>query len=183
MTLQETGIIMDILSCAYPRFYADVGREDQYKTMSLWAEMFAEDDVKIVAAAVKALIVSDEKGFPPHIGAVKARIRQLTTPPEITEGEAWALVSMAAKRLDWLNPHREWDKLPEDVRRAIGDISVLVEWAKTDSDTFSTVIASNFQRSYRARRASQREHDALPKDVKKMLQEVGGVLAIGKGNP
>ena len=51
MTIQETGTIMDILAAAYPKFYSsrDV---DMKNVMKLWATMFAEDDVRIVAAAV-----------------------------------------------------------------------------------------------------------------------------------
>ena len=54
MTIQETGLIMDILSTAYPQFYAGARAPDPQKTMALWAEMFASDDVRQVAAAVKA---------------------------------------------------------------------------------------------------------------------------------
>ena len=68
MTRQETGIIMDILATAYPRFYSGPNAPDPVKAVALWAEMFAEDDVAIVAAAVKALIATDDKGFPPTSG-------------------------------------------------------------------------------------------------------------------
>lgn len=56
--------------------------------MRLWAEMFARDDVALVAAAVKALIESDSKGFPPHIGAVKENMRLISGGNEMTEAEA-----------------------------------------------------------------------------------------------
>ena len=52
MTRRQTGIIMDILSTAYPQFYAGADAPDPAKTVALWAEMFAEDDVVMVAAAV-----------------------------------------------------------------------------------------------------------------------------------
>ena len=58
MTRKETGIIMDILATAYPRFYSGPDAPDPAKAVSLWAEMFAEDDVALVAAAVKALIAT-----------------------------------------------------------------------------------------------------------------------------
>ena len=61
MTRQETGIIMDILTTAYPRFYSGQDAPDPRKTVNLWAGMFADDPVKLVAAAVKALIATDTK--------------------------------------------------------------------------------------------------------------------------
>ena len=81
MTRQETGIIMDILTAAYPRFYSSTTGPDMRNAIKLWADMFAHDEVALVAAAVKSVIESDEKGFPPTIGQVKAKLRLLTAPP------------------------------------------------------------------------------------------------------
>ena len=97
MTIEETAQVMDILTTAYPRFYSGKDAPDPEKALMLWASMFEADDVGVVMAAVKALIACDGKGYPPHIGAVKARIRQITIPQEMTEAEAWALVSRAIK--------------------------------------------------------------------------------------
>ena len=90
MTRQETGIIMNILATAYPRFYAGADVPDPEQTLNLWAGMF-DEPVELVAAAVKALIATDSKGYPPHIGAVKAKIRQLTERPQMAPQEAWGL--------------------------------------------------------------------------------------------
>ena len=72
MTIEETGVIMDILTTAYPRFYSGPDAPDRMKTLTLWAEMFVHDDVALVAAAVKALIESDSKGFP-HISVLSRK--------------------------------------------------------------------------------------------------------------
>lgn len=182
MTILETGIIMDILTTAYPRFYAGKDAPDPHKAIALWAEMFADDDVRIVAAAVKALIACDEKGFPPHIGAVKARMRQITELQEQTEIEAWAIVSKAVRRTDWKNPEVQFGRLPEDVRSVLRTPHTLIEWGKVDEDTLATVIASNFQRSYRARRTAVREFNALPSEVKKLVGTLATGLALEDGN-
>ena len=111
MTRQETGIIMDILTTAYPAFYNGRNAPDMRMTVNLWAEMFAEDDVKIVAAAVKALIATDDKGFPPHIGAVKNRIRQISNPDEMTEQEAWTYIAKALRNSSY-NDEEEFSHSP-----------------------------------------------------------------------
>jgi len=169
MTIQETAEIMDILTIAYPQFYNGRNAPDPEKSLALWASMFREDGVVLVVAAVKALIVSEQSNFPPSIGAVKAKIRQITTPKELTEGEAWALVARAVRRLDWLNPGKAFLSLPEDIRQCVHDPSVLVEWGKAEESSLSTVIASNFQRTYRAKKAANREYEALPPDIKTMI--------------
>lgn len=180
MTRQETGRVMDVLVTAYPRFYAGPGAPDPRKAVTLWAEMFRDDPVELVAAAVKALIATDERGYPPHIGAVKAMMRRLSKPDELTELEAWALVLKAIKR-GITGSRAAFDALPDTVRRVVGSPSQLREWAMMAPDTVQSVVASNFQRSYRARAASEKEFSALPEDVKRIALATGGsVKALGE---
>lgn len=186
MTRTETTKILAVLRGAYPAFYRDMGRKEADGVVALWTEMFSEEPYELVAAAVKALIACDEKGFPPHIGAVKARIRQITTPQEMTEGEAWALVQRAVSRGIY-NAREEYERLPKLIQGIVGSHNQLREWAMMDADTVQSVVASNFQRSYRARAAVNREYAALPADVKALVDNMAGKLALegsdGQGQP
>ena len=177
MTRQETGIIMDILATAYPRFYAGPDAPDPEKAVALWAEMFAEDDVAIVAAAVKALIATDDKGFPPHIGAVKAKVRQITQPSGMTPQEAWNLVAKAIRNSAY-DSREEYDKLPKEIQRLVGSPNQLRDWATMDSDTVHSVVASNFQRSFAARQKADNDFKALPRDVQAMIGTVAERMAL-----
>ena len=177
MTRQETGVIMDILATAYPRFYGGAGEPDPRKAVTLWAEMFHDDPVELVAAAVKALIVTDERGFPPHIGAVKAQMRKIVQRDELTEQEAWALVLGALKRGIY-ESKAAFDALPETVRRVVGSANQLREWAVMDSETVQSVVASNFQRSYRERARREREFASLPSDVQKLARRLETAMTL-----
>lgn len=177
MTRQETGIIMDILATAYPRFYAGPDAPDPEKAVALWAEMFAEDDVAVVAAAVKALIATDDKGFPPHIGAVKAKVRQITQPSGMTPQEAWNLVAKAIRNSAY-DSREEYDKLPKDIQRLVGSPNQLRDWALMDSDTVHSVVASNFQRSFSIRQKADNDFKALPRDVQTMIGSVAERMAL-----
>lgn len=168
MTIEETGVIMDILTTAYPRFYSRPDAPDRMKTLTLWAEMFIYDDVALVAAAVKALIETDAKGFPPHIGAVKEKLRLLTAGDEMTEAEAWGLVSKALRNSAY-GSQEEFDKFPPVIKRIVGSPSQLREWGMMDSETVHSVVASNFQRSYKAIAQRERELAKLPPDVKALV--------------
>ena len=183
MRPEETGAVMDVLAAAYPRFYAGVTGPHKKRIISLWASMFEEEPLNLVLAAVKALIAMDEKGFPPHIGAVKAKIRRLSMPELMTEVEAWQLVSKALNRSAH-NAKVEYDKLPEMIQRMVGSPNQLREWALMDRDTVQSVVASNFQRSYRARAKHEMEYQAIPADVKAVIASVAGQLAIeGRDSP
>lgn len=175
MTRQETGIIMDILTTAYPAFYNGRNAPDMRMTVNLWAEMFAEDDVKIVAAAVKALIATDDKGFPPHIGAVKGRIRQISNPDEMTEQEAWTYIAKALRNSSY-NAEEEFSKLPPILQDVVHAPQQLREWARMDEATVQSVVASNLQRSFRAKAQSRRDFEALPKDVQALARTFAAAL-------
>lgn len=177
MTRQETGIIMDILATAYPRFCAGPDAPDPEKAVALWAEMFAEDDVAIVAAAVKALIATDDKGFPPHIGAVKAKVRQITQPSGMTPQEAWNLVAKAIRNSAY-ESREEYDKLPKEIQRLVGSPNQLRDWATMDSETVHSVVASNFQRSFAARQKADNDFKALPRDVQAMIGTVAERMTL-----
>lgn len=168
MTFEETGIIMDILKTAYPRFYSGPNAPDKVKTLRLWAEMFIHDDVALVAAAVKALIETDAKGFPPHIGAVKATLRLLVSDEELTEAEAWGIVAKAIRNSTY-GSQEEFEKFPPVIKRIVGNPAQLREWGMMDSETVHSVVASNFQRSYRTALQREREIAKLPPDVKAII--------------
>ncbi|WP_300606755.1 replicative helicase loader/inhibitor [uncultured Oscillibacter sp.] len=177
MTIEETGIIMDILTTAYPRFYSGPNAPDMMKTLTLWAEMFARDDVALVAAAVKALIESDSKGFPPHIGAVKEKLRLISAGDEMTEAEAWGIVAKALRNSAY-GSREEFDKFPPVIKRIVGSPSQLREWSMMDSETVHSVVASNFQRSYKAIAQREKELAKLPPDVKALVGKLADAKKI-----
>ena len=167
--------IMSVLRGAYPQFYRNIDRKEAEATVGLWTEMFAHDEYPFVAAAVKAMIESDSKGFPPHIGAVKEKLRLLTAGDEMTEAEAWGIVAKALRNSTY-GSREEFDKLPPMVRRIVGSPSQLREWAAMDSEAVHSVVSSNFQRSYRAIAQREREIAKLPPDVRVLV----GKLADAK---
>lgn len=196
MTRQETGIIMNILTTAYPRFYSGQDAPDPRKTMSLWAEMFRDDPVELVAAAVKALIATDDKGFPPHIGTVKASMRKLVQPDEMTEMEAWRLVRQAIRGASMspssrlitaagidnrTSAQKNFEALPPILQRVVGTPEQLAAWEQVEDDKIETVIQSNFMRSYRARAQQEREFQALPQDVRAMIGQAAWRTALEDG--
>lgn len=169
MTREETLAIMGVLKAAYPNYYRDMKRSDAEGVVELWHTMFAEEPAGLVGAAVKAHIATDVKGFPPHIGAIKEAIVKLRRGDEMTEQEAWELVRKATRNGTW-GAKEEFEKLPPVIQRLVGSPNQLREWAQMDADVVQSVVASNFQRSYKVRAASEREMLALPADVRQTME-------------
>lgn len=181
MNRSETSAILTILKTAYPQFYRGIDVKEAERTVSLWHEMFKDDPVDVVAVAVKAMIASRTNTFPPNIGEIKEEIAKMRSPNEMTAIEAWGLVA-AATRNSLYNAQAEFDRLPPTVQRLVGSPLQLREWATMDADTVSSVIASNFQRAYRVRSASDREYMKLPEDIKKVISGVADHLSLGDGS-
>lgn len=174
MDREETLKIMAVLRGAYPGFYRGMTAADAKGIVALWQEMFSAEPYQLVAAAVKALIASDPKGYPPHIGAVKEQVRHISQPEEMTEAEAWAIVSKALKRSTY-NSQEEFAGLPPMLQRLVGSSNQLRDWALMDSSTVQSVVASNFQRSYKVRSAQKQALDKLPPEVLAALPALRGL--------
>ena len=177
MTREETIKVLAVLKAAYPAFYRGMKADELNGIVNLWASQFEGDDYKTVGAAVQAHIATDTKGYPPHIGAIKAAIRKITQPDEMSEMEAWGYVSRALRNSSY-NSIKEFERLPPVVRRIVGAPSQLREWAAMDSDTVQSVVQSNFMRSYRARSQSEQEYLALPAEVKETMAQLADSMSL-----
>lgn len=173
MNYEETLAIMGVLKAAYPQYYRDMKRGDAESVVSLWAEMFKDEPVNVVAVAVKAYIASDTKGYPPYIGAIKDEIVKIKAPKSMTEQEAWMLVKNATRN-GLYGSAEEFEKLPPICKKLVGSPSQLREWATMDSDTLNSVVASNFQRSYKVIEKREKERLALPSDVRGIMAQLSG---------
>ncbi len=154
MNRKETGAVMDTLRVAYPQFYRGNQERESALAVKLWAELFAQDDLKTVLAAVKRLIALDTRGFPPAIGAVKEQIWRLQHPQELDAAGAWALVAKAVNSSDY---EKSFAALPDEVRQAVGSPAQLAQWGRMEESAFQSVAASNFQKNYRERMNRRKE--------------------------
>lgn len=168
MTREETVRLLSVLRAAYPNFYKGMGKKELEGTVSLWAELFLEDDYTLVMTAAKALIVSDAKGFPPVIGQIKDKMRLLSQPQEMGAEEAWRLVQKALSN-GLYGSREEYEKLPERVQGLIGSPAVLRQYAGMDVGELETVVKSHFIKAYREKQEYKKQVDALPEDVKRRL--------------
>lgn len=193
MTREHTLAIMAVLKAAYPGYYRDMKRNDAERIVDLWTEMFKDEPAELVTMAVKTHIASDKKGFPPHIGAIKDAVLKIKSPETMTELEAWSLVRRAIDNAS-ISPssrvfrngeldrrtsaERNFDQLPETLQRLVGSANQLAEWAMMDGAVVNSVVASNFQRSYRARADQIREQLALPGDVRSAMADLTGKMEL-----
>ncbi len=165
MTKKETAQILFLLKEYYPNSFENSSLENR---VTAWHLILQDQPYQLIEAAVIAFVSTDTKGFMPSVGQMKEKALALTAGEEMTELEAWWLVQKALRNSAY-GSVEEFAKLPPVVQRIVGDPRQLQEWALMDADKVQTVVASNFQRSYRV--AVKRDHDyqALPSNIRQFL--------------
>ena len=178
MTRDEATAILAVLKTAYPAFYKNMSDEEIEDVIDLWATMFESDSAKIVTEAVRAYIATDTKGFPPVIGQIKEKIREITHPQEMTEMEAWDLVRRA---ITYYNASEAFANLPLILKKIVGSPNQLREWALIDVETVNSVIQSNFMRSYKAKVAQEKVYAMLPSSTKQLIAGLAQKYSLTEG--
>ena len=168
-----------ILKAAYPGSYNNMTEGDSKTMVALWERQFADEDVRLVTAAVESLIATRTKGFTPTIGEVKEQMHRLRTSEELDAASAWALVSKACANGIY-GYRKEFEKLPPIVQAAVGAPEQLREWAMMDAEVVQSVIASNFQKTYRIIQQRQKELTMLPADIRRMINGTADRLALNE---
>lgn len=165
MTPAETSKILTLIQAEYPHSFDRLDERQMALKAELWEKEFADDPVKLVYTAVRMLFESGIQ-YAPNIGDIRKKMLAISAPAqEITEQEAWALVSKATRNSAY-NSVKEFNRLPPDVQQAVGSPEQLKAWAVMDADTVESVIASNFMRSFKAVSARKKEMELYPQALR-----------------
>ena len=140
------------------------------ETVDVWNMMLSDYDYNLVAMALKAYILSDTSGFAPSIGQLVSKIQTLTKPQELSEMEAWSLVSKAIRNSGY-NSVEEFANLPVLVQRAVGLPDQLRVWA-LDENYNEQVVASNFMRCYRTELNRHYELERMPNEIREFIKNI-----------
>ena len=147
--------------------YPNYKPNDISETVDVWQMMLSDYDYNLVAMALKAYILSDTIGFAPSIGQLVSKIQTITKPHELSEMEAWSLVSKAIRNSGY-NSVEEFAKLPPIVQNAVGLPEQLRTWA-LDENYNEQVVSSNFMRCYRNELARHEELSKMPAEIKALI--------------
>lgn len=173
MTIEETAELLAYFRVMLPQPGGkELTDKDVEQQILGWYGSLAEYDYRIVKQA--GVMCVNTCQFFPTVKNVLEKIAMLTNPDRMSEGEAWALVEKAAANSGY-RAQEEFDALPPEIRRIVGSPRQLYEWGMMPSDEFHSVVASNFQRSYRVLQTREQEMAMLPPSAR----EVAKAIAAG----
>ena len=138
--------MLEIIQTSYPRFYQNTQSSDLVKAVDLWAEIFANDDVAVVATAIKSLIQHLE--FPPTIADVRKEIEKITdtalgVPTAVDE---WNAIRKAIGNSIY-RAGEMFEGLPPVAKAYVGSPNQLRQWA-TAEDFNADVAKGQFLRQH-----------------------------------
>lgn len=173
MNKREVVELMTVLQANYPDSFKGQSDAVVGAKVALWYDMFKNYPKEIVHAAAVAFMATDTKGFMPNVGQINEQIQRMNRKDDRTPDEAWRLVYRAIRNSTYWAAE-EFAKLPEDIQRFVGHPDQLKEWALMEADVVQSVIASNFQRSFKVRQENDRDFAKLPVEVKQFVTRISG---------
>jgi len=176
MTRDETKQILMRIQSTFPNWKP---QSDLRFVVETWHEYLCDYGYEQIRAALKAFTMTDSSGFAPTVGQLIEIMDRLGNSEELSEMEAWSLVSKALRRSIYY-ADSEYDKLPETVKKAVGSPEMLRSWAETDMKSIENVIQSNFMRTYRQEVTRAREMRKIPASVRTLLEGNSGKSLLEK---
>lgn len=165
MTREEFKLIAAGLRATYRREKL----LDDPESFGIWYELLKDLNYETASAAAQAYMMTEH--FPPVPADIRKKALELMTAgTELSEGEAWYMVRRAIMNgiygSEW-----EFEKLPEDVQKAVGTHKQLKIWAM-DENFNESVIQSQFLRSYRQVKERRKGTDLLPQSMQDRLAQL-----------
>ncbi len=121
MTKKDTIQLFAVLIQAYPNFDKFQSDEQIELMVEAWAQLFADDDSRIVGLAVKKHIMTSK--WPPSIAEIREIMTDITHPDLIPPDQAWAAVAdllYSVGEHNYNDAHRQLPALIADTVDAIG---------------------------------------------------------------
>ena len=156
MDRNDVKRIIRIISAAYPSYHRN--EQSLSDAVEVWSLVFAEDHTIAVEAALR-MYLSQPHEYAPTPGQIKEIMFDMSHPDILSEQDAWSMV-LKALRNSLYGASEEFDKLPEDVQKAIGSPAYLRETALSGN---ISVEESHFARRYRTVIQRKKDEEILPR--------------------
>lgn len=165
MTLQEFSALVKGMKAVYtdPKFIPD-----DY-AMTVWYALLKDMTYAQATMAVQRYMSAESRT--PTVADIRRMAAENSTPVDdsISELEAWSIVYKAICNLQWDAPEKEFDKLPDLCKKAIGTAANLREMAQMDTNTVESVEQSHFIRAYRTAKQQRQNYSVLSIGLKQQI--------------
>ena len=168
MNREHAIALFKIFKTAFPRFYADMTRDEAEQTIALWVDMFKGDDPNLVVMASKELL--NTLKFPPTIADVKEKMYSLTS-NEVDNMDLWNELDKAVRNCLY-NTQQVFDGLSPLVKKFVGSPAQLRELAMSNADTFCTVTKGQFLKQIEILKKREKEEKMMLPENRQLIADL-----------
>lgn len=166
MNKDEFKVIIKAMKSVYtdPKFLPDAD------AWNVWFALLGDLPYAQVNIAVQKYMLTEK--FPPTIADIRSAAIEVIDDSEtdMSELEAWAYVRKAMSN-SLYNSQSEFNRLPMACQKAVGDPSVLKDWAMADEMKL-TQIEQRFAYAYRSAVERIKQDAKMPPAIKKQISEL-----------
>lgn len=166
MNRAETIQVITILAGNYDSI-ANKDKKQKEIMFSTWYECLKDLDYKLVEMAVKKTIITSP--YPPTIHEIRKNVAELINPQSEKDNslDAWEEAYKMMSRGLYMTKE-EFETHSPIVKKFIGSLEQLKNYAMTDTDVINTVVKGQFMKQYEILKNRQKELNMLPGDMKEV---------------
>lgn len=165
MTREDCKKLLMIIDASYPNFKV----ENASDTLDAWFYLLQDYEFNQIAIGLKVYIATSGSAFAPSVSELIAASNK---PKQLIDSDVnatWTAVRKAIRRSAY-DSVEEFEKLPDEAKKIVGNPAQLHSWSQMTSESIDTVVASNFRRSFDAITKRNAEIAALPENVRALIQ-------------
>lgn len=169
MTKQEVVKIVTLIVMSYPASERFKDEATLQCMVSVWAQMFKDDNPRLVELAVQRHIATSK--WPPSIAEIRERMVTLQHPELIPPDRAWeAVTDRKASESEWKFEEDAADALPPMIARTVQAIGWYDLWERKEK------ARQTFLELYRPAYERARERAMLPKALTDAVEKTERLL-------
>lgn len=174
MTREETSKLYAVMVIFYPECFRNNSVQEAAAWVNGWTDALSSCTYDQVSMAFKMYMQGANCKFPPKPGELIALINR-TNPDHPdnghSEADAWALVEKALRNSGY-NAQEEFDRLPPEVREALGRADTLKTMALDENYyDHSGVYEATFVRSYRTIQERRRRDAQYSPEIRAAIND------------
>lgn len=158
MNENEVIKIIRKIVAVYPQYYQKMNNQQKDEMISLWLELFVNDDFDDAMYVVKEHILFNK--FPPTISEIKSAICDLHYRP-LTSEEAWDLLH--SDEIRWQSVNESFDELPIEIKLTVKKSENLQMYIGIYSDNNKKTFINKYNEVIKKCRRKMMEPDTLKK--------------------
>ena len=178
MNRAETIQVITILAGNYDSI-ANKDEKQKKIMVETWYECLKDLDYNIVKGAVKKTIITSP--YPPTIHEIRKNVAELMNPQSENDNplDAWEEASQMMARGLYMSKE-EFDKHSPIVKKFIGSLEQLRNYAMADADVVNTVVKGQFMKQYEILKNREKEFNMLPADIKNITLKLSEKFDVNK---